>query len=147
VERLLTASWGSTTVVSRGVIHDAAMLPAFVATRGGSIVGLAAYSLGRLACELVSLDATERHRGIGSALLERVAEHARGSGCERLWLITTNDNLDALRFYQRRGLRIVAVHRGAVDHSRRIKPSIPLHGEYGIPIQDELELELILDPA
>ena len=83
-------------------------------------------------------------RGIGSTLLEGVANEARRRGCRRLWLITTNDNLNAIRFYQRRGLRLVAVHAGAVDDARRLKPSIPLVGEDGIPIRDELEFELEL---
>ncbi len=142
VERLLTESWGSTTVVSRGVAHDAATLPALVALHAGVFVGLATYRLDSDACELVTLDATEPRLGVGSALLTNVAERAWAHGARRLWLVTSNDNLDALRFYQRRGLRIVAVHRGAVDHARRLKPSIPHHGEYGIPIHDELELEL-----
>jgi hypothetical protein len=79
-------------------------------------------------------------------LLAAVVEEAKRQDCERLWLITSNDNLRALRFYQRRGLRLVAVHRGAIDHARSIKPEIPLVGEHGIPIHDELELELALGP-
>jgi len=62
--------------------------------------------------------------------------------CPRLWLVTTNDNVDALRFYQRRGFCLVCVHRGAVDHSRaHLKPEIPLAGNNRIPLRDELELE------
>jgi RimJ/RimL family protein N-acetyltransferase len=96
------------------------------------------------ACELVSLDSLREGQGIGSALLAGVADEAGRRGCHRLWLITTNDNLDAIRFYQRRGMRLVAVHRGGVDEARRLKPSIPLMGEHGIPIHDELEFELVL---
>jgi GNAT superfamily N-acetyltransferase len=73
-----------------------------------------------------------------------VAESARAAGCRRLWLITTNDNLPALRFYQKRGFVLVRLHRGAVAGSRRLKPEIPLTGSEGIPIRDELELELEL---
>jgi ribosomal protein S18 acetylase RimI-like enzyme len=54
---------------------------------------------------------------------------------------TTNDNLNALRFYQRRGFRIMGVHPGAVNEARRLKPSIPAIGAYGIPICDEIDLE------
>ncbi len=144
IERHLNESWGSTTVVSRGIAHDAASLPALVTVDCGEIVGLATFRFAGDACELVTLDALRRRQGIGSALLARVAEEAAGRGCRRLWLITTNDNLDAIRFYQRRGMRLVAVHPGAADEARRIKPSIPLIGEDGIPIHDELEFELIL---
>lgn len=144
IERHLTRSWDSTTVVSRGVAHDASRLPALVAVQGEEIVGLATFRCDAGDCELVTLDALRRRRGIGSALLAGVREEAVRRGCRRLWLITTNDNLDAIRFYQRRGMRLVAVHRGAVDEARQIKPSIPLIGEHGIPIHDELEFELFL---
>lgn len=74
-------------------------------------------------------------------LLDALLEAARRGGCRRLWLITTNDNLNALRFYQRRGWRLVAVHAGAVDEARKVKPQISVIGEDGIPIHDEIELE------
>jgi GNAT superfamily N-acetyltransferase len=143
IERFLNRSWGS-TVVSRGVAHDASRLPALVAVQDGEIVGLATFCLENGECELVTLDSLEEGRGIGSALLAGVSERAGQSGCTRLWLITSNDNVNAIRFYQRRGMRLVAVHRGAIDEARRIKPSIPLIGQHGIPIHDELEFELPL---
>jgi ribosomal protein S18 acetylase RimI-like enzyme len=141
----LRGSWGSTTVVSRGQPHDASALPAFVAVDGDERVGLATIRYDSAECELVTLDALRKQRGIGSALLDRVAEAARDRGCMRLWLITSNDNLEAIRFYQRRGMRLTALHRGAVDEARRLKPSIPEVGEYGIPLHDELEFELRLE--
>jgi GNAT superfamily N-acetyltransferase len=148
IERLLGDAWGAATVVSRGRVHDASGLPALLAfgPDGEAPLGLATLSLEMPDCELVTLDAFTRGRGVGSALLSAAADWARARGCRRLWLITSNDNLEAVRFYQRRGLRLVAVHPGAVDHARALKPSIPEVGEYGIPIHDELELELTLDP-
>jgi GNAT superfamily N-acetyltransferase len=144
IDRHLTGAWGSATIISRGTAHDASHLPALLAVQGDEIVGLATYHFAGDECELVSLDALRRGQGMGSALLAAVAEQAERRGCHRLWLITTNDNLNAMRFYQRRGMRLVAVHPGAVDQSRRLKPSIPLIGEHGIPIHDELEFELQL---
>ena len=82
--------------------------------------------------------------GAGTALIEAVAGAARAAGCARLWLITTNDNLRALRFYQRRGFRLAALHRDALARSRELKPSIAEIGLDGIPLRDELELELDL---
>jgi ribosomal protein S18 acetylase RimI-like enzyme len=140
----LERAWGSTTVVTRGRAVDASALPALLAVRGDEIVGLATYELSGGECELVSLDALRDGQGIGSALLAGVAEEAGRRGCRRLWLITTNDNLNAIRFYQRRGMRLVAVYPSGVDDARRLKPSIPLIGEFGIPIHDELEFELVL---
>jgi hypothetical protein len=106
---------------------------------------MAAYRFADGACELVVLEAFEPGQGTGTALLEAVLEAARGAGAHRLWLITTNDNTDALRFYQRHGLRLVRLHSGAVTAARELlKPEIPLLGNHGIPIRDEIELEIVL---
>lgn len=106
---------------------------------------MATYQIVDRACELVTLDAFDKFSGIGTALLERVAQAARKEGCRRLRLITTNDNLDAIRFYQRRGMRLAAIHVGSLAHAREIKPSIPLIGQYGIRLTDELEFEILFD--
>jgi GNAT superfamily N-acetyltransferase len=144
IARQLRSSWGSTTIVSRGVAVDASGLPAYLACEGGELVGLVTYRVDGAECELVTLDALVRWRGIGSALLAAVIDEARACGCARIWLITSNDNLDAIRFYQRRGMRLVAVHSGAIDAARSLKPAIPLVGDHGIPVHDELEFELVL---
>jgi ribosomal protein S18 acetylase RimI-like enzyme len=96
----------------------------------------------RAQCEVLTLHAVQQWRGVGTALLQLVEQLAAEQGCRRLWLITTNDNVDALRFYQRRGFRLAALHRGAVDDCRaQLKPEIPTVGDYGIPLHDELELD------
>ena len=77
-------------------------------------------------------------------LIEQVKDIARSVGCKRLWLITTNDNMHAVRFYQRRGFMLVAVHRNALAVSRKLKPEIPLIGVDGIPLRDEIELAMVL---
>jgi ribosomal protein S18 acetylase RimI-like enzyme len=96
------------------------------------------------ACEIVTLDSQREGWGIGTALIEAVKAAARQSGCGRLWLVTTNDNTHALRFYQKRGFILAALHRDAVAASRAIKPEIPFFGVDGIPIRDEIELEMSL---
>jgi GNAT superfamily N-acetyltransferase len=141
---LLTAASG-TVVVGHGTVYDATALPGVVAEEDGRIVGLLTYTIADDEFEVVTIDAPVRQKGVGSALMTAAIDLARRAGARRLWLITTNDNLDAVRFYQRRGLRIVAVAPGAVDASRELKPSIPLTGAYGIPMHDELTLELRLD--
>lgn len=128
--------WGSETVVSRGRAHCVAELPGFIARIEGQRVGVATYRLDGDACELVTMDALRPRIGVGTALLAAVEGAA---GKRRLWLITTNDNLDAIRFYQRRGLVLAAVYPGAIEASRKLKPQIPRVGNYGIPIRDELE--------
>lgn len=141
---LLEREWGGIETVSRGVVHDLTHCPALFCVEGDRVVGLATYEIAGEECELLTLNAFEKVRGIGSRLLESVAERARAAGCRRLSLITTNDNLDAIRFYQRRGMRLIGLRLGAVDKARRLKPQIPLIGKYGIAIHDELEFELEL---
>jgi GNAT superfamily N-acetyltransferase len=119
--------------------------PALVAeTDGGQLLGMLTYvpQQDGQQCEILTLHADEQWRGAGTALIEAAGQLARRQGCARLWVITTNDNVDALRFYQRRGFCLVRVHRGAVDRSRAmLKPEIPSVGAYGIPLRDEIELE------
>jgi hypothetical protein len=92
--------------------------------------------------EILTLHAAGQWHGTGTALIEAAGQLAVQHRCTRLWVITTNDNVNALRFCKRRGLCLVCVHRGAVDHSRAsLKPEILLAGNYGIPLRDELELE------
>jgi ribosomal protein S18 acetylase RimI-like enzyme len=142
VVALLGGSWGDTRVAAHGVLYDAAALPSFLAFQDGELVGLLTYHLDDEGLEVVTLDAVRPREGVGTALLTAVANLAYDMGCARVWLITTNDNLDALRFYQRRGMQIVDVALDAVEASRALKPTIPTVGAYWIPIRDELTLEL-----
>ena len=86
----------------------------------------------------------EEGRGIGTALVEKVICKAKSLGAKRLWLITTNDNIEALGFYQKRGFSLVGVHCNAIEYSRKLKPEIPKTGNHSIPIRDEIELEVLL---
>jgi ribosomal protein S18 acetylase RimI-like enzyme len=144
IRSALMSEWGSVEVVSRGrLTEDASALGGLVAERDGRAAGYALLRLEGDAGEVVVLHSLERAAGVGTALLERARAEAARAGCARLWLVTTNDNLRALRIYQRFGLRLAALRPGAVDDSRRrLKPEIAEVGEEGIPIRDELELEM-----
>lgn len=144
VAALLAERWDGPMIVTRGRAHDAGTLPGFAAMRNGQPAGLATYHIEGKACELVSLDSLAEGMGIGAALIKTVKTAACQAGCERLWLITTNDNTRALRFYQKRGFVLAALHRNALERSRRLKPQIPLTGMDEIPLRDEIELELFL---
>jgi GNAT superfamily N-acetyltransferase len=136
--------WGDDFVVAHGVIYRPEYLDGFIAMDGSRWVGLVTYELREADCEIVSLDSLRAGRGIGSHLIEAVTAEARRAGCKRVFLITTNDNLEALGFYQKRGFALVGVHRGALAESRKRKPAIPLIGMHGIPLRDEIELEMVL---
>jgi N-acetylglutamate synthase-like GNAT family acetyltransferase len=121
-------------------------LPGVVAIdESGGRLGLATYVVEGAVAELVSIDALRPSAGIGRQLVEAVVAATRAAGAERLFVMTTNDNLLALRFYQRTGFRLAEMRPGAVDEARaRLKPSIPTIGNDGIPIRDEIDLVLDL---
>jgi GNAT superfamily N-acetyltransferase len=138
----MRSEWGSVAVVSRGrLTADATALPGLVAEREGRPAGYALLRLEGDAGEVVVLHATERGAGVGRALLDGARAEAARAGCARLWLITTNDNVEAIRFYQRCGWDWVEFHRDALTDSRRLKPEIPEIGAHGIPLRHELVFE------
>jgi ribosomal protein S18 acetylase RimI-like enzyme len=145
VKQFIAMQWGVEIIVVHGAVFRPEHLDGFVATSGEEFVGLITYHIQGGECEVVTLDSLDPNCGIGSALMEAVKLRARQSGCRRLWLITTNDNLNALRFYQKRGYALAALHRNALEQSRKIKPEIPLVGNDGIPLRDEIELEMMLE--
>jgi ribosomal protein S18 acetylase RimI-like enzyme len=137
---VLHESWGADTVVGGGRELRPASLPGLVAMADGERAGLATYLVEHPDCELVTIDAFTVGAGVGGALVEGVADAAREAGCARVRLITTNDNLPALRLYQRHGFAIAALRREAMVQARELKPEIPATGHAGIPIRDELVL-------
>lgn len=143
--QLIEKEWGALIVVARGRIYEPAALPGFLALKGDQPVGLATYDLDRRSCELITLNSVVPGIGIGATLVSAVRETAVEAGCRRIWLITTNDNVNALGFYQRMGFRLAALHKNAINLSRELKPQIPVIGQGGIPIRDEIELEMMLE--
>jgi GNAT superfamily N-acetyltransferase len=141
---ILEKRWSSSTVVSRGKMHQADMLPGFIAYIDDAPQGLVTYRIEDRECEIVTLDALVEGRGIGKALLHAVRKIASSEKCNRIWLITTNDNARAQEFYKKFGFELVAVYKNAIQESRKLKPGIPDIGINGIPIRDEIEFEFAL---
>lgn len=144
VTEFIKERWGTERQIRRGEVYYPAELPGFAAFQECKPVGLVTYRIAGDQCEVGSLDSLIEGQGVGTALMEAVKQVATSAGCRRLWLITTNDNLKALRFYQKWNMTIAAIHLNALAQSRQIKPEIPLRGIDGIPLRDEIELELIL---
>lgn len=145
LENLWIAKWGAKTMVSHGQRFEVGELKALIATEQGQNCGALSFTISPLHSECVSLNALTLGRGVGTALVNAWENWARYQGIQRLWLITSNDNLNALRFYQKRGFRLCALYPGAIDTARLEKPAIALYGEQGIPIHDEIELEKWLE--
>jgi ribosomal protein S18 acetylase RimI-like enzyme len=140
---VLRNGWGGEIMVGAGRPFFPAEHEGFVA---GDRDGVLTYLIAHEACEVTMIESFAPGRGVGTALLEAVAAAARRAGAVRLWLVTTNDNTHAQAWYERRGFGVVAVREGAIDEARRRwKPTIPLvNAETGLPIRDEIEMEMQL---
>lgn len=136
--------WGGPMIVTRGNLYDASLLPGFVAVEDGVLLGALIYRIEGEACEVAGLFSLAQGRGVAHALLGAAKKAAKEAGCRRLWLVTTNDNTHAIRFYQRYGFRLAAVHIGALREARRLKPSIPALGMDDIALEHEFEFEMRL---
>jgi N-acetylglutamate synthase-like GNAT family acetyltransferase len=144
IRSILTEHWGSEVCITKGNKHHVDKLPGFIAETENEKAGLITYNITGNECEIVTLNSLVEKEGVGTALIERVKQTARENNCKRIWLITTNDNTHALRFYQKREFTIKALYTNSMEEARKLKPEIPLFGEDEIPIRDEIELELWL---
>ena len=136
-----TQQWGSDFIVVHNEIIRYDEVDGFIY---GDWAGVITFMVNGEECEVTSLDSLKEGKGIGTVLINEVLQEAKEKNCRRVFLITTNDNLHALGFYQRRGFELVSIHRGAVNESRKIKATIPLIGENNIPLRDEIELEILI---
>lgn len=133
--------WGSENMIMHGEVVRYDQVEGFLYE---DWIGLITFVVRGDECEITSLNSLQEGRGIGAVLIEEVVRESKRRNCRRLFLITTNDNLNALGFYQKRGFELTVLRRGAIDETRKLKPSIPLIGENNIPLRDELELEMKL---
>jgi GNAT superfamily N-acetyltransferase len=136
--------WHGPFVVTKGVIHDTRQLEGIVACEDGHVRGLLLFCQNDSQIEVVTLDALEQRRGIGRMLLDAISRCAQLRRTQRLWLVTSNDNVGAVAFYTRCGFRLVAVHLDAITKARELKPDIPSVSANGVEIRDELEFEKIM---
>ena len=141
---VLKERWGSVKIVSRGKITSANKLPGFITYFNNQPVWLITYSILNDECEIISLDSLQKSLGIGSSLLKEVVNEAKRQKLKRVWLVTTNDNIYAQQFYIKQGFKLVAIHKNALEKSRQLKPGIPMLSKEGIPIKDEIEMEIEL---
>jgi len=146
VTAFIAKEWHGTGMLIRGEVIDMTQVDGFVWLEpdGVAIRGLVTYIVCDGVCEITSLNSQRENRGVGTALVELVKAKAREQGCTRLQLITTNDNINAIRLYQKRGFDLVGVNHGAIDRARAQKPEIPLIGQNGIEIHHEIEFAMEL---
>ena len=144
IDAFIISQWFTMRMVVHGESFDLGSADGFYACDGGDIIGLITYRITGSEMEILSLDSLRENQGVGTALLGEAVAKAKDTGCARISLITTNDNLNALRFYQKRGFDMVRIYHNALELSRKLKPEIPLIGMDGIPLRHEIELEMRL---
>ena len=144
VNKILMEEWEATDIIIRGKIIDGTKLDGFVALKDNEIIGLITYMIENNECEICSLNSFVENKGIGTALINKVKEYSKENNCIRLKLITTNDNIRGIEFYQRRGFTFANIYINAIENSRKLKPEIPMYADNGLPIRDEIEFEMIL---
>ena len=144
INDFIIRQWFSLQMVVHGESIDLGKAEGWYACEDNEIIGLVTYRITGNEMEILSLDSLRENNGTGTALLHQAFSEARNSGLIRIRLITTNDNLHALRYYQKRGFDMIRFYHNALDDARKIKPEIPLIGMAGIPLKHEIELEYIL---
>lgn len=141
INAFIEEHWLTTQMIIRGEVVDMTKVDGVVVYENDAIIGLMTYMVKENVCEITSLDSLSERRGIGTSLIEWAIDIARGNRCSRVIVVTTNDNIHAIRFYQRRGFDMARLYHNALDVSRRLKPEIPMIGEEGIPLRHEIEFE------
>ncbi len=142
INSFIVEHWFSTDMIIRGIIIDMTKVDGIVALEGDNIIGLLTYAIREKICEIISLDSLREGKGIGTSLINKVIFIAKETDCKKVIVVTTNDNVNAIRFYQKRGFDMAHLYRNALEISRKIKPSIPLIGDEGIPLKHEIEFEM-----
>lgn len=144
MREFIARRWFGEAIIIHGHFFYPAELPGFIAQQDNLVSGLITYQIKKAECKIVTLDSLIGGLGIGSRLIDTVKGTAIEAGCNQMTVITTNDNLGAIGFYQKRGFRLREIHSGAVEKARELKPTIPMVGNHGIPIRDEILLEMSL---
>lgn len=143
ISEFLLKEWGNTVIVLReGEIFDLKDEAGFVIYDRDKVIGLITYRISNNRCEILSLNSNIENQGIGTALIEKVKEYTKINNCSILHTITTNDNLRAIGFFQKRGFHLAKLYVNAMDIVRKVKPEVPVKGDNNIPLNDELEFEM-----
>jgi ribosomal protein S18 acetylase RimI-like enzyme len=145
INELIKEQWAGPMIVSKGHVWDTSVLPGFAAIDdNGNFCGAVTFRMSDGEFEIITMNSLKENQGMGTYLLKSMMNIAKHNYCQRLCLITTNDNTKAIRFYQKFGFTLKAVHLNALEKSRELKPAIPLIGRDGIPMLHEFEFEIML---
>jgi len=144
IRELFIQKWAGDFMIIRGKAYQLEELSGYIAELNNKKVGLITFKVTGEELEITSLNSLLETKGVGTALVSRVIGLAKTKRLKNIRLITTNDNLNALGFWQKRGFKLFRIYPDALEIARKLKPALPLIGENGIPLRDEIELEMKL---
>lgn len=139
VNDLLKKAWGDVKIVVHGEWIDLSRTKAVICVENSEVIGAVHYYFAGDSCEILSLFSHKEHVGIGQKLMHLVLDECRDCGLQRLFLVTTNDNVRAFKFYQQFGMDLEEIRFNQLELSRRLKPQTPFVGDNGIPLKHELQ--------
>jgi len=139
VNEIIINNWGSDIIASMGKVYKLQDLDGFIALSNKDIVGVITYNIKNKKCQIITLNSLIENKGIGSGLIEEVIKESKKNNCKILHLVTTNDNIKAIKFYQKKGFDIRKIYFNSIKKYRKIKQEIPEIGDYEIPIKHEIE--------
>ena len=144
VDEFIRQQWYTTTMIIRGKEIDMTQKEGFYVKEQEDIIGLITYFVSDDVLEVISLNSLRENQGIGTKLVDAVIREAKDRKLKKILVVTTNDNINAIKFYQKRGFDMACLYHNALDISRKIKPEIPLIGDHSIPLRHEIEFELLI---
>ena len=134
---------GGPVIVSSGRLYELSRQELLIAVAAEEPVGFVAFRCEGEKAEVLAIKSLHRQHGIGTTLLAHVEDVVRRRGVGEVVLVTTNDNTDALRFYQRRGYQILDFQRNAFRDVLLLKgldPNAVIIGQHGIVVRDVIVL-------
>lgn len=134
-KELFQKNWGNTSMVYNRELYNLESLDYIEEYHDSSFGGIITFFEKDHSIHIVSLDTVMSNQGIGTSLLNSLTELAVKRHKSAIYVETTNDNCDAIRFYQTHDFDIYDLQLNEVAIQRKLKPSIPLIGCYNIPIK------------
>lgn len=144
IDAFIREQWYTTIMIIRGKAIDMTKTEGFYFCEGESVMGLITYLVYDDVLEITSLNSLRENCGIGSRLIDMAVSEAQKRNLKKILVITTNDNINAIRFYQKRGFDMAHLFRNSMEAARKMKPEIPMIGENSIPLRHEIEFERLI---
>ena len=144
INNFILKRWLSLRMILRGKIVDLKNIDGFYIEDKNNIIAVITYRIVGFSLEIISLDSVYENKRIGSLLINKIKAFANECNLKNIIVITRNDNLRALGFYQKKGFILNKVFFDSIKQACKLKPEIPIKNKNGILIRDEIELKLSL---